>query len=286
MYAQLGSIIFEGPNGFTSLEETFAVIYAQHSRINRKPRLQATGDELDTISFEMYLHSSFTDPEATIDKLRVYMQDREILPLILGNGRVVGNFVIPTFSKTTSFTDPSGNIIEATLSVDLLECYNDNPLLEANRQAQTAAFATAARNSNVRSVLPPKLSPAMAVSTNVAKIDTSAVLTQQYTATVEKNPASAAFYSGKIDEVLDTIDNGITQVQDALAFDGSLPGFDTPELLGSLAGVYTSVQNIKAILPITDINSFKQMVAALKNSTVALKRANTGISNQSIIRRY
>jgi len=286
MYAQLGKIIFEGPKGFTSLEETFAVTYAQHSRINRKPRLQATGDELDQISFEMYLHSEFTDPEADIEAIRVYMQDREILPLILGNGRVVGNFVITTFTKTTAFTDPSGNIIEATLSVDLLECYNDNPILEANRQAQNNAFATAARNSNVRSVLPPKLSPAMEVSTNISKIETSAVLTQQYTAAVDQNPASAAFYSDKINGVLDTIDNDVSQVQDALAFDGSLPGFDSPEILTSLGSVYTSVQNLKAVLPISDITSFKQLVAQLKNSTGALKKASTDISNQSIIRRY
>lgn len=285
MYAQLGTIRFEGAKGFTSFEESFAVVYAQHALINRKPRLQATGDELDTISFEMYLHSEFTDPEADIETLRLAMKNREILPLILGNGRVLGNYVIPSFKKTTGFTDPSGNLIEATISVELLESYSDNPILDANRQAQNNAFATSTRNSNVRSVLPAKLSPGMAVTANVSKIETSGVLVQQYTATVEQNPAAAELYSDKIDDVMDEINEGLNKIEEAINNGGSLSSYQSPELVNSMADIYTSVQSIKSVLPITDIESFKILVAQLRNSTGAIKKANTDLSNQTIIRR-
>jgi Phage P2 GpU len=73
MYAQLGNIIFEGLKGFTSFEESYAVNYAQHERIKGKPRLEPVGDNLDTISFEMYLHADFTDPDEAIETLRTAM---------------------------------------------------------------------------------------------------------------------------------------------------------------------------------------------------------------------
>jgi phage protein U len=142
MYAQLGNIRFEGLKGFSNFSHERGVNYAQHELINGKPRLQAVGDNLDSISFGMYLHSEFTNPEADIDSLRTAMQNREILPLILGNGRVLGFFVIPNFSQVNSFTDPLGNLIEVTLSVDLLESFSDNPLREAELQAINQAFAT------------------------------------------------------------------------------------------------------------------------------------------------
>jgi len=113
MYAQLGNIRFEGLKGFSTFSHTVGVTYAQHARINGKSRLEATGDELDAISFEMMLHANFTDPEADIDVINTATVNREILKLILGNGKVVGDFVITSFEKVTEFTDPLGNIISS-----------------------------------------------------------------------------------------------------------------------------------------------------------------------------
>jgi len=110
MYAQLGNIRFEGLKGFSNFSHERGVNYAQHELINGKPRLQAVGDNLDSISFGMYLHSQFTNPEADIETLRLSMQNREVLPLILGNGRVLGFFVIPNFSQVNSFTSETGKI--------------------------------------------------------------------------------------------------------------------------------------------------------------------------------
>lgn len=284
MYAQLGTIRFEGPKGFTSFEETFGVNYAQHERINGKPRIQAVGDELNGITFDMYLHAQFTDPEVAIDEMKTAMQNREILTFVLGNGKVVGDFVITTFTKNTSFTDALGNIIEATLSVELLESFNEDRLLEENRQAKNTAFATTARNSNVRSVLDPKLSPASVVVTDVAKIETSGKMVNQYTAAVEKNPATVEYYSGKINSELNSMESGIqklqnelTNAQDLLEFAQSLPT--------ALQSVNSRVQDLRAILPITDIQNFKVINRQLQGSILAAKSANIGINNQAIIRR-
>ena len=284
MYAQLGNIRFENSRGFTSLEESFAVNYAQHDRIKGKPRLERVGDALDTISFEMYLHSQFTDPEADIDALRTSMQTGEILTLILGTGKVVGNFVIPSFSKSTEFTDPTGNLIAVSLSVELMEAFSEDPLRESGNQAKAKAFATKSRNSDIRSVLPAKLSPATVVTADVAKIETSGIVVRQYADAAEKNPATFQYYSGKVNETLEEIESKITSVQSALDASQGLSN-GAPLLPSALQGVYTSVQNIKGILPISDINSFKILTQQLQTAIAGAQLANVYNSNQSIIRR-
>lgn len=284
MYAQLGNIRFTGPKGFTSFEEIFSVEYAQHSRVNRKPRLEHTGDVLDSISFEMYLHSTFTDPEADIQELKKMQSTREILPLILGNGTVVGNFVIPTLSKTTEFTDPSGNLIAVVLTVELLEFYSDDPLADAKRQSIKEGFATSTRSSNVRTVLPAKLSQGMGVTQQVAEIQTQGIIVSQYTAEAEKNTNTFQYYSDKINDSLDSMNQNIQSVQNQLSNSQELLDLATT-LPVALNDIYTNIQNMKAVFPITDIEGFKVLNRQLQGSILRARTANVKISNQSVIRR-
>jgi len=284
MYAQLGNIRFEGLKGFSTFSKTVAVAYAQHARINGKARLEATGDELDAISFDMLLHANFTDPEADIDQIETACTDREVLKLILGNGNIVGDFVITSIEDVIEFTDPKGNIISATLSISLLESYNENPLGEAQKNAANSAFATTARNSNVRSVLPAKPSPAAGVVVNVSKINASAVQINQYAAAAEANTNTFAYYSDKVDSNLNDIEDYISDAQAQLSDAQDLYNLAT-SLPAALEDVNTRVQNIKAVLPISDISQFKILNSQLQGSVLAARTANVGISNQSIIRR-
>lgn len=284
MYAQLGNIRFEGLKGFSSIEQTYGVNYAQHERINGKPRLQAVGESLDTFTFDMYLHADFTDPETDIETIRLAMVNREVLPLVLGNGNVVGNFVIPAFSKTTSFTDPVGNLIEATVSVELLESYTEDKLRDAKTSAKNSAFATTARNTNVRSVLPPKQSQGMGITSQVSEMQLQATTINTYTAAAEENPATWEYYSGQIDNVLDDMQDSVASVTGALN-----NAQDLEDLAGSLPialqAIYSNIQNMKGALPISDINSFKAINNSLYNSTLAAKTENTLLAEQAIIRR-
>lgn len=284
MYAQLGNIRFEDLKGFSDFSHERGVNYAQHELINGKPRLQAVGDNLDSISFGMYLHSEFTNPELDIETLRLSMQNREVLPLILGNGRVLGFFVIPNFSQVNSFTDPNGNLIEVTLSVELLESFTDDPLRESELQAINQAFATSVRNSNVRSVLPAKLSKGMTMNTEISNIQTSTTLTGIYTAKIEAIPTRAEYWSGKINKSLTDIENGLTNVQSILSDASELQAM-AENMPSAINDVYVRVQNMKAVLPITDVNSFKVLNQQLNGSVLVLNSSNLEISNNSIIRR-
>ena len=284
MYAQLGNIRFEGLKGFSNFSHERSVNYAQHELINGKPRLQAVGDNLDSISFGMYLHSEFTNPEADIEAMRLAMQERTVLPLILGNGRVLGFFVIPNFSQMNSFTDPLGNLIEVTLTVDLLESFSENPLREAEIRAINQAFATSSRNSNVRSVLPAKISQGMTVTTEISQVQKSASEVTVYSKKVEEVPSRTEYWSGKISKSLNDIEGGLTKVQSVLSDASDLQDL-AQSIPSAINDVYVRVQNMKAVLPITDINSFKTLNQQLTGSVVSLNSANLKISNNSIIRR-
>ena len=284
MYAQLGNIRFEGLKGFSNFSHERGVNYAQHELINGKPRLQAVGDNLDTISFGMYLHSQFTNPEADIETLRLAMQNREVLPLLLGNGRILGFFVIPNFSQENSFTDPLGNLIEVTLSIELLESFSDDPLREAELQAINQAFATSQRNSNIRSVLPAKLSKGMTISTEISSIQTSATLTNVYTANIEAVPSRSEYWSGKISKSLTDIEGSITTVQSTLSDASQLQDL-AEDMPAALNDVYIRVQNMKAVLPVSNIEDFKILNQQLNGSVVNLNSTNLDISNNSIIHR-
>jgi phage protein U len=284
MYAQLGNIRFEGLKGFSDFSHERGVNYVQHDLINGKPRLQSVGDNLDSISFGMYLHSEFTNPEADIETLRLAMQNREVLPLLLGNGRILGLFVIPNFSQSNSFTDPLGNLIEVTLNVELLESFSDDPLREAELQAINLAFATSQRNSNVRSVLPPKLSQGMTISTEISNIQTSATVTNIYTANIAAIPSRSEYWSGKISKSLADIEKSLTTVQSTLSDASELQDL-AENMPVALNDVYVRVQNMKAVLPVSDIEGFKTLNQQLNGSIINLNSKNLDISNNSIIRR-
>lgn len=284
MYAQLGNIKFEGVKGFSTLEQAFAMNYAQHERIKGKPRLEAVGSMLDTIAFTMHLHSSFTNPEEDIEAIRVNMLNKEILTLVLGNGAVVGNYVINDFTKNTTFTDPVGNLIEANISVNLLESFSDDPLRDSQKKSIENAFATSSRNSNVRSVQAPHLSRGMVVSDNVSEINSSAKVVNQYVASVDKNPQTAAYYSKKIGESLKGMEDKIAGVNDILSGSPDISALG-PDMPVALNRVNTSIQNMKASLPITDINSFKDLASNLQVSTSILQISSVQVDKQAIIRR-
>ena len=284
MYAQLGNIRFEGLKGFSNFSHERGVNYAQHELINGKPRLQSVGDNLDSISFGMYLHSQFTNPEADIETLRLAMQNREILPLLLGNGRILGFFVIPNFSQENSFTDPLGNLIEVTLNIELLESFSDDPLRESQLQAINLAFATSQRNSNVRSVLPARLSKGMTISTEISNIQTSATVTNIYTANIAAVPSRSEYWSGKISKSLADIEGSITTAQSTLSDASQLQDL-AEDMPAALNDVYIRVQNMKAVLPVSNIEDFKILNQQLNGSVVNLNSTNLDISNNSIIRR-
>jgi phage protein U/phage tail protein X/gas vesicle protein len=121
MYAQLGNTVFENLKGFNDFSKTYSVTYAEHKPLVGKPLLQATGPTLDEVSLSIRLHASFCKPLEELNALREYMDYFEVLPLLWGNGKKEGDFVITNISNVIEEADPKGNVISYIVSCTLKE---------------------------------------------------------------------------------------------------------------------------------------------------------------------
>lgn len=149
MYAQLGSIQFttlKGFTGFTTTEETNIV---EHALIEGKPKLQRLGTNLDTIELTMLFDVAFCIPQSEIDALNNSREAGEILPLVMGNGRFVGNFVIKSVNSTVLHSADDGTVLQAEVNASLLEHANANQTVMAAASAIAQAFANANNNPPV-----------------------------------------------------------------------------------------------------------------------------------------
>lgn len=159
---QLGEKRYEGIRGFRSLSSERSSTFAEHKLIGTKPRQQRTGEELETMQIEIYLHASFCVPEDEIDELEESRNVGYILPLLAGDGRYYGTFLITRIGQTIEKQGPDGGIWAATLSLSLKEYFYDDRAASARRQARYSAFAVP---GNARPFLNP---PTPTVSKNTA----------------------------------------------------------------------------------------------------------------------
>lgn len=139
MYAQLGTTIFDGYKSFVSFSQDEEAILVEHALINRKPRLEGSGLGLRTLTISLFLHQEFCQVEQEIAKLRASKDSFEILPLLWGNGKVEGQFVIKQMTSAKVQQDGLGNTYAATVDFVLKESVVDNQQDQAQQAAQKKA---------------------------------------------------------------------------------------------------------------------------------------------------
>jgi phage protein U len=144
MYAQLGDIIFEGATGFQTFSRSRTGTNVEVGTIDGKPRLQRNGTNLESVQIDIRLHSAFGagDPIDLITKLNTWQDEGQVLPLIDGQGEVLGNYVLQKVGDSIDIMRIDGKIISATVSIDLLEFYDPSPEVTLKRAAIQNGFAT------------------------------------------------------------------------------------------------------------------------------------------------
>lgn len=142
MLLQLGNKIFEGlfAPGSISYSGNEANL-AEYELINTKPRLQFTGQTLEEVSLYFKLRADFCNPSQEIKDLETWKGEARILPLLLGNGEYVNDYVIKSIGKEISQTFADGTIIEANVTISLLEYVpgSDEELQAATDRRNAAA---------------------------------------------------------------------------------------------------------------------------------------------------
>lgn len=120
-----------GPVTFTASEQqvrTFSGFqrqrkarFARHDVINSKPLIEYTGDDLDTITLDMRFDVFLgIDPRSELDLLGAIKESGEAYPLVIG-GTVLADYVITDMSEDWRRIDGRGNVIVASVNVQLLE---------------------------------------------------------------------------------------------------------------------------------------------------------------------
>lgn len=121
MFAILGLIEFDLLTSFSALESQYQSDYAEHARIGLKPRLQAVGNKLDEWKIDINLHASYCSPQQEMESLRQALNLHLVLPLVLGSGQYLGQFVLTNLSVTHRETDVDGALLSASLKLSLRE---------------------------------------------------------------------------------------------------------------------------------------------------------------------
>jgi phage protein U len=121
MFAMLGDIPFEVVGSPDSFESVLRWDYAEHRVIEAEPRLQWLANDLERLEVGVLLHKSLADPLTSITLLRTNADAHLPLPLVLGNGQLVGTYVIEVMTTRMEQLSAVGDLIATEVHLTLRE---------------------------------------------------------------------------------------------------------------------------------------------------------------------
>lgn len=284
MYAQLGIIIFEGLRSPSEMEHQVAASYAEHALIHGKPRLQRTGTELERVKLTIQLHSSFCNVQGEIDALKDVVNSGEVLPLVTGYGKYVGDFIARAVTNEALHSAPNGALISASVDVDLLEFVNTDKLGSAAQAAVNSGFAMSLNTPGIVQSSAPISSIAGDITANV-----EAVNLQGSAVTGDLSAASAP---ADRDRLLKSVGNRMLEINKSLnsvATNVARSGGDiqlrAQALLGSITAVQRAATRLKSFTDINDYNSALSANQDLLAATGTFTSASSSITAITATRR-
>lgn len=234
MFAQLGDVRLEVLNSFTSFEESHAANFAKHDVLKGRPRLQAMGNDLTTLRFEVRLHWRLGDVDTAYKGLITAKEKQQAVSLVYGSGQFVGWFVIERLTSRTTQMDGYGRTAARELDIELTEFVGD-----PNNPLPTPAVMSGKQNP-LLSMLPESVrGQVLPIVENVQK----AVKVYR---TVEKEIGQMQHLVYQAKELRHDPAGALHAISDALNIGGSALGKlnglpDITDKLGDLAGVATFV---------------------------------------------
>ena len=122
MWAQLGTIRFELLETPESIRQRDKWDYVEHKVLDEKSHLQKMGKSLQELTLKIKLSTAFgTDPKEMLSIIYENAKKEEPLPFILGDGTIVGKYVIEEITKEWKRTDNKGRLLSVELEIKLKE---------------------------------------------------------------------------------------------------------------------------------------------------------------------
>ncbi len=121
MFAVFGTIVFQVLGSPERMESTRRYDYAVHRVVEAQPLLQWVGDPLESITLEMMLHASFTNPIVQLAEFEAAAADHQARALVFGSGEFRGYFVITSLAVTARQLGADGTPIAIQARLGLTE---------------------------------------------------------------------------------------------------------------------------------------------------------------------
>ncbi len=122
MWAQLGSIVFELLETPEALTQKDKWDYVEHKVLDEKSHLQKMGKSLQELTLKIKLSTAFgTDPQKMLSAIYENAEKEEPLSFILGDGMIIGKYVIQEITKEWKRTDNKGRLLSVELEIKLKE---------------------------------------------------------------------------------------------------------------------------------------------------------------------
>ena len=284
MFAQLGNIVFDGFFSFNSFSsEGNEAKLAEFELLNAKPRIQKTGDTLEQISVTINVHAKERNPSAFIDLLRSLKASGEVLPLLIGNGRYAGDYIIESvpYQVTSAFAD--GSIIEASITLNLKEYLSTNKIELAQQEAKRKAFAVGDKSPVInRTPQPP--TEIYTVGKGISEVTQQTYKIDQLVSEYENNVAAREVTAKRIKDTCDTVNAKISEVNskldEAREIQNKFTGIKSVALT-----VATAVTAIKDMMPPNSIADLRDSNTYLQQVSRVFSRTTTPLIQDVILRR-
>lgn len=289
MYAQLGSIQFTPMKGFTGMASTLETNFAEHALIEGKPKLQRIGTNLTAIEVSILLDVAFCNVQSEIDALNSSRESAEVMPLIMGDGRFVGTFVIKTVSDTPLHSSADGTVLQSEVTLALLEFANANSETAFASSSIAQAFANVNNNpATFVPVLAPLTAEASATSDLVgasASINTTAdtlailpVFVDAYRPKAEKISQDMLLAGDQLGNVLEAINADSASEMYARTRNLALK---ISETILVTADVSVEANNLIYDIDNGDTGSIPTRIVSLVNKGVELSNKSRQLSQQA-----
>lgn len=146
MWATLGDFDVEILAGPTRYERRAGQDFVELPLIQATPQLQWMGPTLQEISMDVSLHSKVVDVDATRAGIEQLLADHEPVPLVLGNGDDLGDWVITEVSTAGVWTTADGSMVACTMALTLKESPGEQDGQKAKKQANARMQAAPKRS--------------------------------------------------------------------------------------------------------------------------------------------
>lgn len=121
MFAALGPVSFQVLGSPKKYKTTQKFHYAKLEVIGAAPILQWIYDDLQTIKLEIYLHSMWCNPQTAFAALQQLAETHQAQNFVLGNGLLVGSYVLSELQDEEQWMADDGSRIALTATIELTQ---------------------------------------------------------------------------------------------------------------------------------------------------------------------